>query len=212
MRVRQEYMTAAAWGLVSLVVLLAVLAWGETFQWHIWPLSVYLLFPLLGLLAFSIMWTHYIMGAVQRYKRYDKSLLAVYFRWTGYAVLVLICLHPGLLVYQRFRDGFGLPPGSYESYVSPGLGWITLLGTASLFVFLAFELRRFFGKYSWWHYVADASDLAMLAIAYHGLKLGSSLQLAWSHALWLFYVATLIVALAYKYYHRFAIHRLNHPR
>src|SRR5437588_344845 len=74
----------------------------------------------------------------------DFTVLKRYFALTSYAVLVLICLHPGLLVYQRFRDGFGLPPGSVGSYVGPRLGWLTLLGLVSLLVFLAYELHRWY--------------------------------------------------------------------
>jgi hypothetical protein len=125
-------------------------------------------------------------------------LLADYFRITGWLVLGLICLHPGLLIYQRFRDGHGLPPGSYESYVAPGLGWVTLLGTASLLVFLAFEFHRRYGERRWWRYVQDASDLAMLAIIYHGLRLGSQLH-GWFYYVWWFYAVTLVLVLIRKY-------------
>jgi len=195
-----------AWSLIVVVCVLSIIAWGASYQWHVWPIAIYQYFPVLGLLAFSIMWTHYMMAAVKRAWSVDDSVLVNYFKWTGYAVLGLICLHPGLLIYQRFKDGYGLPPHSYETYVSPGLDWVTILGTASLFVFLAFELHRFFGKRSWWHYVADASDAAMLAIVYHALKLGSSLQQSWFHAIWLFYFITLSAALIYKYSLRFKSH------
>jgi hypothetical protein len=192
-----------AWTLITLACLVSIIAWGSFYQWHLWPTSTYIVFPLLGLLAFSIMWTHYMMTALRTAWSLKKETLADYFRWTGYAVLILICLHPGLLIYQRFKDGYGLPPHSYESYVAPGLGWITLLGTASLLVFLAFELHRFFRKYTWWHYVADASDAAMLAIVYHGLRLGTQLHQGWFRYIWLFYLVTLLLALVYKYIKRF---------
>lgn len=193
-----------AWSLVSIVCLVAIISWAGFYQWQLWPFSAYQLFPLLGLLAFSIMWSHYMMITLQTLWSIKKEVLSNYFRWTGYAVLALICLHPGLLIYQRFKDGYGLPPGSYESYVAPGLGWVTLLGTVSLLIFLSFELYRFFGKRSWWHYVADASDVAMLAIVYHGLQLGTQLQQGWFRVVWLFYLVTLVGALIYKYTKRFS--------
>lgn len=146
------------------------------------------------------MWAHYMVGTFQVIRPFKAQQ---YFRWTGYIVLVLICLHPGLLIYQRFVDGYGLPPHSYETYVAPGLGWITVLGTASLFVFLAFELRRFFDKKPWWHYVADAGDAAMLAIVYHALRLGSTLSQGWFRAVWVFYGLTLCAVLVFKYARRF---------
>jgi len=190
----------AAWLLSVVVSGLAVFVWGHDNGWQIFSFNAYQFFPVLGLLAFSLMWTHYVMGAARELAKLPKSVLAQWFRYTGYVVLVAICLHPGLLIYQRFRDGYGLPPGSYESYVAHGLGWITLLGTASLCVFLAFELHRFFRQKVWWHYVADSSDIAMLAIFYHSLRLGSQLMAdPWFRAIWWFYGLSLTAVLIRKY-------------
>lgn len=188
----------AACGLTAIVSILAIYVWGHSFGWNTHVLNSYLFFPVLGLLAFSIMWSQYILGFVQRITGASVDL-ARYFQYTGYAVLLLIVLHPGILIYQRFRDGFGLPPGSYESYVAPGRGWVTLLGTVSLLIFLAFELRRLYGQKSWWKYVARAGDVAMLLIFYHSLRLGTQLQSGWFRFVWYFYGVTLIAVLLYNY-------------
>lgn len=187
-----------AWTLVGAVAALAVTAWGSDLGWQLLPFSAYLWFPVLGLLAFSLMWTHYVMAALRDMTKTDRSVLQPYFKYTGYAVLFLICMHPGLLIYQRFVDGAGLPPGSYESYVAPGLGWVTILGTASLLVFLAFELHRFYSQKAWWPYVRDASDFAMLAIVYHSLRLGTNIH-GWFRGVWWFYGAVLAAILVRKY-------------
>lgn len=197
----------AAFGLGTLVVVLAVIAWGSYYGWHLTPISVYVLFPLLGLVAYSLMWTHYVIAAGRDHFGLARASLKPYFTITGWAVLVLILLHPGLLIYQRYRDGFGLPPHSYESYVAPGLGWVTLLGTASLLIFLAFELHRVWGDRKWWHWVGDSSDLAMLAIAYHSLRLGTQLHMGWFRYVWWFYITTLILLLVRKYGLRYVAHR-----
>jgi hypothetical protein len=193
---------AAAWLLGIVVSTLAVVAWRQSYGSHL-PLNAYLLFPLLGLLAFSLMWTHYVVGTFRELCHIHGPVTRTYYKVTGYTVLVLLCLHPGLLIYQRYRDGYGLPPHSYESYVAPGLGWITVLGSASLLVFLAFELHRFFGRRPWWRHVQDASDLAMLAVLYHGLRLGDQLQQGWFQTVWYFYGLSFIVILIRKYYLRF---------
>ncbi len=197
--IRDQKLLIGSWLLCALVCLLAILAWGMDYNWSVLPLNAYVLFPVLGLLAFSMMWTHYIIGTAREVAGIDESATKSYYHYTGWAVLILICLHPGLLIYQLFADGAGLPPLSYERYVGPGLGWITLLGSASLLVFLAFELHRYFDKKSWWHYVVDASDFAMLAIVYHGLRLGSSLQTGWYRYIWWFYALTLSAVLVRKY-------------
>lgn len=194
----------AAWSLSLVVSAVAIFVWGHDNGWQLLPFNPYQLFPVLGLLAWSLMWTHYVMGAIREMLGLERKVLARYFRWTGYVVLVAICLHPGLLIYQRFRDGFGLPPSSYESYVAHGLGWVTLVGTASLFVFLAFEFHRVFGQRLWWHYVVDASDLAMIGIFYHSLRLGTQLMTnAWFRDLWWFYGLSLAVVLIRKYLLRY---------
>jgi hypothetical protein len=191
----------AAWTLSLLVCLLAFVAWGGDYGWHLGHLSTYQLFPLLGLLAFSLMWAHYVSAAVRQLLDLDFKVLQRYFRLTSFAVLVLICLHPGLLIYQRFRDGYGLPPRSYESYVAPSMAWITLLGTASLLAFLAYELHRFYKDRTWWHWIATLSDVAMLAVFYHGLRLGSQLShQGWFRMIWWFYGLSLALILVRNYY------------
>lgn len=193
-------MQVIAWGLSITVSIIAIVAWGQNYEWQLTPVNAYQLFPLLGLLAFSLMWGHYVAGAIRELLSVDKKSLENYFRYTGYVVLLLICLHPGLLILQRFRDGYGLPPGSYESYVAPGLGWVTLLGTASFFVFIAYEFKRFFGNKPWWHFVQQAGDIAMLAILYHGLRLGGQLMNSgWFRTVWIFYALILVAVLVRSY-------------
>lgn len=194
-----------AWSLTTVVAGLAVYVWGSSFSWQFSGLTLYQVFPILGLLAFSIMWSHYMAGFMRATFLRDTDM-GRYFDWTGYVVLVAIVLHPGILIYQRFRDGFGLPPSSYESYVAPGMAWITLLGTVSLLTFLAFELHRRFKHRSWWKYVVSAGDVAMLAIFYHGLELGTQTHIGWYRVIWWFYGVTLLARLAYTYGQR--LHRL----
>lgn len=200
----KPYVTASnisliAWSLAASVCLLAFIVWGQSYNWKFDALDAYQAFPLLGLLAFSLMWSHYISGALRTYFKLPSISLKNYFESTSLVVLALILMHPGLLILQRFLDGYGLPPGSYASYVAPGLGWVTLLGTASLMAFLLFELRRFFGTRSWWKYVLYLNDIAMVAIFYHGLQLGSQLQIGWYRTVWYIYGIALVAAILYSY-------------
>lgn len=192
-----------AWSLSVGTCVVAIMVWGHDYGWRVLPVNNYILFPLLGLLAFSLMWAHYIAGAVRELFHLERVVLKRYFETTSLAVLALLCLHPGLLAYQRFRDGAGLPPGSTSSYVASGLGWLTWLGMVSLVVFLAYEFRRLYGRKPWWHFVTEAGDLAMLAIVYHSLRLGSQLQIGWYRYLWWFYAVTLVIVLIYKYHRRY---------
>jgi len=186
------------WATVSAVSLLAITVWGQSISWQFDTLSPYTIFPVLGLLAFSIMWSHYMIGTLRRMLS-PESDLKTYFEWTGYAVLILLLFHPGLLIYQRFRDGFGLPPGSYMDYVAPSMAWIVLLGSISLLAFLSFELKRWFDEKKWWKYILVVNDIAMLAVFYHGLKLGTQTHMDWFRYVWWFYGVTLFAVLANSY-------------
>jgi hypothetical protein len=194
----RNYITYIPWLLTSLVSIIAIYVWGHSLRWNIHAVTAYRFFPLLGLLGFSIMWSHYIIGFLKRTLWQDRKF-STYFRYTGYAVLLAILLHPGILIYTRFRDGYGLPPGSETSYVAPGMGWIVMLGSISLLAFLAFEFHRWYGQKTWWKYVIAAGDVAMIAIFYHGLRLGTQLQTGWYRGVWLVYGASLILAIGYKY-------------
>ncbi|HEX5447899.1 MAG TPA: ferric reductase-like transmembrane domain-containing protein, partial [Candidatus Saccharimonadales bacterium] len=163
----------------------------------------YQIFPVLGLIAFSLMWSQYTLGTVKQIWLKDL-VLRTYYRWTGYIVLLAIILHPGLLAYQRARDGFGPPPDSFKSYVAPSLAWLTLVGMSCLLIFLAFELRRWFRKYSWWRFMNYLVDLAMLAIFYHALELGTQTHISWYRDVWWFYGGSLVAILAHKYFSRIA--------
>jgi hypothetical protein len=188
-----------AWTFSIIVCALSLTAWGQMNSWQLAGLSTYQIFPLFGLLAYSLMIGHYVVAAVRQALGIDKTVVQRYFEATSWAVLVLICLHPGLLIWQLWRDGAGLPPGSYGQYVGSALKWVAVLGTVSLLIFFAYELRRWFGKRPWWRFVGYASDLAMLAIFYHGLRLGSTLQSGWFYYVWLLYGAFLGSALVYMH-------------
>lgn len=194
-------MVAIAWGLSALVCLLAVVAWIQGYGGlEVEDLSLYLLFPLFGLLAFSLMWTHYVVGAIRRLVGIDKAPLKQYFGVTGWAAVVFILLHPSLLIFQLWRDGAGLPPTSYQNYVGPALKWAVMFGTLSLLIFLSFETKRWFDKKGWWPVIEYANVVAMFAIIAHSLALGSNLQTGWFRWLWLFYAVSLLVSVGYIYY------------
>lgn len=87
-----------AWSLSALVSTVAVLAWGQLYDWGLSGLSIYQLFPLFGLLAFSLMWSHYIVAVVRLHGGIDSSVTKSYFEATSFVVLVSILLHPATCV------------------------------------------------------------------------------------------------------------------
>lgn len=199
-RQKTQWLQIISWGLAALTSILAITIWGQLKNWNFTGLSAYDLFPLLGLIAFGLMWGHYVVAVVRLQLDLPASISSHYFEFTSLVVLVCILLHPGLLIAQLWSDGFGLPPNSYlEHYVAPGLKWAALLGSLSLIVFLLFELRHWFSKKSWWKYVGHLNDIAMIAILIHGFRLGTHLQSGWFRTVWLLYALTLFVCLGILY-------------
>ncbi len=201
-----RYVQAFAWLLSLAVATVAFVAWGQGIRWQFAHLSSYQFFPLFGLLAFSLMWSHYIASFVRQLSNIDRQVLHSYFEVTSFAVLVAILIHPGLLAWQLWRDGLGLPPGSELMYVSPKLKIYILIAMTAWLIFLAYEFRRIFKTRAWWKYVQYASDIAMVLIFLHSLKLGSQLQTGWLRPIWYFYGFTLGVTLVYTYYHKYQQH------
>jgi hypothetical protein len=132
-----------AWSITIVAVFLAFMAWGQSLSWHIFGTSTYVLFPIFGLMAFSVLWSQYMAIALRQWSKQAADSLTHYFNITGWLVLVFILLHPGLLVWQLWRDGAGLPPQSDLGYVAPSLKFFVILGMINLTVLLLFELRRF---------------------------------------------------------------------
>lgn len=184
--------------LTTVVCGLSIAAWLSTRSGFI--LSALGIFPVLGLLAFSIMWSQYMMEAIKNYLDLQSPTIRLFFAYSSRIVLLLILLHPAILIATLYQNGAGLPPGSYREYVAPGMTWLVTLGMLGLLAFIAFEFRKFFESKGLWGYVAALNDLAIVAIFYHGLRLGSDVQTGWFQPVWYMYGMTLLLALAYKYY------------
>jgi hypothetical protein len=198
-----HHFNVGLWSLGVVVSALATGAWSATRLSGGNELTPYSFFPVLGLLAFSLMWTHYIGGTLRAYWGLPKSSTQTYFTYTGWAVLLLILSHPGIFWIALYSDGLGLPPVSYLSvYTDSILRIALLLGTFSLASFLVFELHRTFSRTAWWKYVEYANIAAMFAIFYHALTLGGELGVSWYRYTWYFYGLTLAVAISYSYSHR----------
>jgi hypothetical protein len=182
------------------------------FVW--WPstenLTTYSLFPIFGLIAFTLMWTHYTAGALREYLQLPDGILKTHFQVTSYIVLFCILVHPILLETQLYLDGLGLPNQSIPAvYTTITERLAIVAGITALICFLLFELYRFFKDRSWWKYVEWANIVAMGLILWHGFTLGGELRQPWFQLVWAFYAVTFIGAVAYSGYSK---RRKNHGR
>jgi hypothetical protein len=184
------------WSIGGLAVVLPVVAWFSSVD--VSALTLYDVFPPLGLIAFGLMWTHYIMGALRRYFGAKQATADSYMTVSMGIVLGLIILHPLLLWIALYNDGFGLPPGSYMQAYESQLPLLAL-GTIALLIFLAYELKRFFGGKRWWKYIEYLQIIGMVAIFIHAIGLGNELRIDWMMAGWIFYGITLLFSFIYSF-------------
>ncbi len=181
-------------GSVSLVVFVA---WAAGLDWRLSTVTILSLFPLLGLLAWGLMWTHYSVGLlVSSFPSLKGS--ASYRNASRYAVLGLILLHPGLLIWNQWKVNDVLPPGSIYSYVASSLKGYVFFGSLSLLILLSFEI---FDRYrnsptvrSKWFFVSLAQMFAMTLLFAHAIALGGTLQQDWFLFFWVCLGVTLIPA------------------
>ena len=186
--------------LASMVLGVGAVAWLQGLRGEI---GIYKLFPLLGILAWLLMWTHYVGGSLKRYLGLanDRSVMQHYAAVTGYIVLCLILLHPGLLYIGLFRDGLGLPPYSaFEAYQTIGMRVGVVLGSVGLMVVLLFELGRWFRHKGWWRYIEWANIAAMGIIFMHGLLIGGGIT-GWFRIVWIALGVILVATIAYNWYY-----------
>ena len=176
-----------------LVVCLSFIVWVT----HTSDFTIYTIFPVLGLIAFGLIWTHFVYGAVRKYLGLKANPGSSYMTISMGIVLALIILHPGLLWYALYQDGLGLPPLSvYKVYDTQVLA--VLLGTLGLIIFLSYELKRLFSAKSWWRYVEALQTLGMIVIFIHGILLGSETTSSWFAFVWWFYGVSLLISVGYS--------------
>jgi len=205
----QDYPGLNASVLTVLFVLPAVLAWLNQYGERLTQLTLYEWFPLFGMLAFTLMLSHVAVGAFVMIAKLDMQLFKPYYRFTAYAVLLCMLLHPGLLIWQLYQDGYGLPPNSYLNFVDMSLRLFILFGSISFVIFLLFETKRKFGNRPWWYMIERASDVALILIFVHGLRLGTHVQAGWFRVVWIVYGIILMSCLIYAFDRR---HRLGQRR
>lgn len=161
-----------AWILLGCVSIISVALWFMTLSGDV--MSMYQFFPILGVLAWTTMWTYYIMGVIS-VSRISKQ----YIKWTGRFILLLILMHPGIFLVQRFLDTGLLPPESYVTYVGPLRVWAVALAFAALATFLLYDILKGFRHKltakGLWPYVSLLQALAMVAIFIHSLALGTNM-------------------------------------
>jgi predicted heme/steroid binding protein len=177
----------------------AIAAWANAMSGH--TVSIIAIAGLLGLVAFSLMWVHFVSDAIRDIWLKDESAGEQY-TITRWIILGAILLHPSLIVLYLYQNNYGLPPESYESYLGEAKVPFVFLGILALTVFLAFECKKWLVRHNLWRYILHANFLAMFAVLIHGFQLGNVMAATWYFVLWCLYGLT-FVAVAIWWYVRY---------
>jgi len=193
----KRFINMLPWLLGCLVTLVALVVWSAGLRQT--DLTLYSFFPLFGLLAWSLMWTHYIYGAVL--VRYKLPRNQGYKKITELIVLACLLLHPGLLAYQLWLNTGLLPPASTISYLANVSVLIVIASYVAWLVFLSYDvLVRLKNRPFWrknWFWVSLSQAGAMLVIYLHAIALGRHIQVRWFKAYWAVLGLFLVPALVY---------------
>lgn len=191
---RSQYLP---WLLCVAVIAVPFFGWLELYQWQ--PVfNVRSIFPLLGLWAWSVMWTHYVLGALRI--RYPEKLTkdTVYGRVSAWLVLILLLLHPGLLGYNQYQQLGLIGIDGFYAYVGVSSEVFITYGSIALLMFLGFEIFMRIKRYThidkYWGLVSVSQMIAMSLIFVHGLGVGHILQIPWLRGYWVLLGLLLIPA------------------
>lgn len=183
------------WVLFVPVIVLPYIAWSQRLNWNYSEVNAYLLFPLLGLWAWGIMWTHYAYGGL-RLVNNNLQKNRFYSKFTGVLVLFLILMHPGLLALEQWENTSTLPPQSFYSYVASSQKLFVVFGSIALIIFLSFEVfERIKSKplvTKNWKWISLSQVIAMTLIFIHAMAIGNTLNSGWIEYFWVMLGALLI--------------------
>jgi predicted heme/steroid binding protein len=148
---------------------------------------------LLGVVAFSLMWVHYVADLIAPRPEGVKDVQYVISR---YAVLFAILVHPFLVNYYLFTNNFGFPPSSYQALLGD-LAIVVLLGWIALAAFLLFELRSKLRRFD--RKIFHANILAMFLVLIHGFLIGMVLMDTWYVWVWWLLLVMFTIAVLVRY-------------
>jgi predicted heme/steroid binding protein len=133
---------------------------------------------LLGVLAFGLMWVHYVADAID-----PREACTTDMQYTVSRIVVLLAIvaHPLAVNAYLLQNGFGFPPASYDVLLD-GKAWAVLLGWLAFIAFVLFEVRGKLARYK--RHIMHVNALAMGLVIIHGLVAGLVLMPSWYRYVW----------------------------
>lgn len=170
--------------------------------------ALLLIFPLFGLIAFTMLWAQLMIGAFMPLwnKLYSSPKVLRFHIVHGVVVWLVLLLHPGLLYASKILgDGFTLQALRIDyvarqnvPYVLLGMAAFILLCTTILIALL--RKRSFVQKY--WKKVHYLNYVVFVMVFVHSFRLGSHVEPTILRYVWFVYGSVFVLALLYKRFYR----------
>lgn len=159
------------------------------------------LFPLVGLLAFSLLWVQLLVGTNRQYLRQVYPWMMRFHRWQGGFVLLFALLHPTLLLI-----GVGTAHYLARDFVAPNLVVWVWVGYLQLLLLVCTAGSALLLRVPWlrtrWRTVHYANYGVFVLVWSHSWFLGSDVRTTDLRYLWTFFGATVVLSSVFRFLRR----------
>jgi hypothetical protein len=188
--------------LASLLVLaLPTVVWGRALDWDTQSMNSYTVFPLLGLLAYTIFFLQVVTLSLAPYLREAGVAVDGYLKRSGHFFFLLVLLHP-IVLRMALSESEGTWLQAIYDYVGTEAAPYITLALSALALFCITEV--FYRTGSRWGgpvvavVIEYTNYLAFYAIYIHSTHLGTNLQEGLLRSVWLGYLCIASVAIVAK--------------
>lgn len=163
-------------------------------KWALDDTLVYNLFPIFGVLSFTILWLHVISGVFEEGLR-KLINFDLYVRRTAWIIFASIIMHPLLAL---FTFDFSL-----WNIIDVYGRWPIVLAVTAWLLLITYDIGRllhekdFFARH--WRKVLFISTVGIIFSFFHSIWIGGDLQEGPLRILWIFYGVTAILATIYNF-------------
>jgi predicted ferric reductase len=170
--------------------------------------SLRLVFPLLGLYAFTFVTWQVLIATNLRWLRKLWPRVINFHRFQGGFALLFAVLHPTFILI-----GFGLANYLHFRFVSPNLRWWLLPSYTALTILLLTVTTAFLAwqgmNIPWWRKLHRLNYLVFALVWLHSWFIGTDTRTRLLRWIWIVYLLLVTVSVIGKYRSRFARSKLN---
>lgn len=164
--------------------------------------SLQLLFPLVGLYAFTfVTWQVLLATNLRWLERLWPNIIQLH-RFQGSFALLFAFVHPTFILLA-----YGLNNYLHFRYTASGLRWWLLPAYTALTIMFATVVTASFAWYGrnipWWRKLHKLNYLVFVLVWLHSWFIGSDVTTSLLKALWIIYLVAVMVSAAGKYRYKF---------